>query len=188
MVRTGLGKKCRVWQPDGEAQALSGFRALGWLFIERARVEGETNAAAALEVCVEAFRFDEEFARGGPVINHLVGWGCQMVVLREAAKYVPRTSPGECPRIVRSLRKIEQDAATWEKIVTDEQLWWDTRAGLREKIVRIVDRKSVDAVMAKSKAVRDRAAAGFKAFIATLDARAREVDAPVIAREMKTNH
>jgi hypothetical protein len=187
LARAGLGKKCQAIEPDDPRgtnwntgaglPVLAGFKSICGLLTEEARVAGETNAATAMGICVEDVRFAHEIARGGPVINHLVGFACQSIALREAARYVPRMSPAECVNAARAFRGIERDAATWDEVVAGERAWFDQRAGFRDKLFRFILRKSLDASISKAQSKLAASAAQLKAFIATLDAQAREKDA-----------
>jgi hypothetical protein len=183
LVRSGLAKKCQTWQPDDPRdvfQAIGGFKSLCWLFIERSRVAGETNAAAAMGDCLEAARFESAFAQGGPVISRLVECACQTAVLREAAIYVPRMSPEQSVAAARGFRNIQRDAATWDEIVATDRSWsrgWSKwRTSFHETLAGLLEGKSRAASMAGARARHDAAAAQLTAFIATLDARARDGD------------
>ena len=179
LARAGLGKKCEAFEMDDPGgtnwlPALAGFKSICGLFTEDARVAGETNAAAGMADCLDAVRFSREIARGGPLINHLVGIACQQIALTEAARHAARMSPAECVEAARSFRQVERDAATWDEVLAGERAYFNRHAGSRDQLARMVMWKSLDASFKSARAKFDASTARLKTFIARLDARARD--------------
>jgi hypothetical protein len=179
LARAGLAKKCQAFELDESVgtnwmQVLAGFKSVCGLFTEEARVAGETNAAAGMAGCLEAVRFAREIARRGPLINHLVGIACQQIALKEAARNVSRMSPAEGAEAARRFRQIERDAATWDEVLAGERTYFNRHAGFGDKLARFIMRTFLGASINQARAKLDTSAARLKAFIATLDACAKD--------------
>ena len=131
-IRLGLARECRVPLEytqrfiSNHLTDLATFKALTRLLVAQgklAEAEGRTNDAA--RIYMETIRFSHEIARGGLVIDCLVSFACEAIVVEPLSKIVPRLDALTCREMVDALHKIDLKSESVAEAQKRDRLWAD---------------------------------------------------------------
>ena len=128
-VKRGLKKECAVtvgysndWMKV-RIPELAGFKALSSVLNAEARLIGTTNVSAGARAYVEALRFSDAVARGGLIIDHLIGLSFQHAPAKKLKELKDQLSVEEVREIFDAVEKIYQNRQP-AKEVADRDLQW----------------------------------------------------------------
>jgi hypothetical protein len=140
LVRIGLGRECRVPLFDSEvgftkhSERLSPLKALAWALAAEGRLaELEQRTNDALRAYLDCFQFGHQIARGGVMIDSLVGVACQAIALRALQGLVPALSVRECGDAIRQIEELEarrepaNEAARRDRVSMRRAFGWRVR-------------------------------------------------------------
>ena len=101
-----------------------------------AELEGRTNDAA--NAYLDFIRFSHEAYRGGPLIDAMIGFACEIQAIRPFAKLVPGLSANECRASIAILDQIESHREPVEDVLSNERIWSKHNASLRETFLVLI--------------------------------------------------
>ncbi len=152
LLRAALEMECRVpvvystTYIDKHFQELSGHRVLARALVAEGRVaelDQRTNDAA--RCYLDAIRLGNEAARGGIVVNHLVGVACEAMGSSKLIKIVPALTAKECRLAIATLESIEDKRESPDETLRIERAWCRSE-GLQQRINSMITLKSLDPV------------------------------------------
>jgi hypothetical protein len=130
LVRTGLTKECRMvpWDDsNGSGQHLNNLaktKATAQAFnaaSKLALIEGRTNEAAAL--ATDCIRYGSECARGGVLIDHLVGIAIKNICLRSLSEASAGMDVENARKAIAALEDVRTGGESCEVVLKREKQW-----------------------------------------------------------------
>ena len=130
LVRVGLTKECRMapWDDSNGAgqrmNDLAASKALAQAMnatSKLALMEGRTNEAAAL--AADCIQYGTKFARGGVLIDQLVGVANNNIGLRALKDALPGMTAQQAREVITHLEEVVAQSEPYEVIITRERRW-----------------------------------------------------------------
>ena len=152
LLRSGLEKECRVPVEystiylNKHFPTLPRLKTLGYALLAEGRVaelDQRTNDAA--RCCLDAIRLGHEIARGGMMLDHVVGVACEWMGSSRLTKIVSALDAPECRFAIASLESIENKRESPDETLRIETAWARFR-GTKERISRMINSRSLDPV------------------------------------------
>lgn len=156
LVRTGLAKKCRMvpWEMNAtngqHLNDLAGSKALAQAVAAASRlalIEGRTNEAAAL--ATDCIRFGNESARGGVLIDGLVGIAIKSIGLSSLKSAAEGMDLESTRKTLSALDEVASRSEPAEDILKRERQWARSgrfgSAGILTQIIQpFLNRKALE--------------------------------------------
>jgi hypothetical protein len=150
-AREGLRKACRV-PVQNSANYLNlrmgeftGNKRLAKALIVEGRLaecEGHTNGAA--QSYLDTIHLGHEIARGGLLIDHLVGLACEGIGRIALTNIVAGLNAQECRAVIARLESIESQRESSKETLRIEQTWSRQSFGLGRRIGAMMAAKSLN--------------------------------------------
>jgi hypothetical protein len=130
LVRTGLAKECRMVPWDGGSGSglhlddLAKTKATAQAFSAASKlalIEGRTNEAASL--ATDCIRYGSESARGGVLIDHLVGIAIKNISLRTLSEASAGMDVENARKAIAALEDIRTGSESCEEVIKREKQW-----------------------------------------------------------------
>jgi len=153
LARAGLSNECRV--PVQFSQAynethlddLAGLKSLARAFVTEGKLaEMENHPDAAAKAYLDTVRLGVKSARGGVLIDGLVGIALEGIGTSNLQKLDGQLDAKSCRETVAALETLDAQSSTFAEVMRQENDW-SHRAfpGLRNEIARLMTRKSLRA-------------------------------------------
>jgi hypothetical protein len=143
LARAGLGRECRVPLDYSVTNAhwvdLPLFKRLAHTFTaEGGLAELENRPGDAAESYLDTVRLGHASARGGVMIDSLVGLAVESIGIAPLEKLTPNLDARQCREVASALETAESDRESADTILKEEHAWaWHT-FGLKEQIARLL--------------------------------------------------
>jgi len=152
-LRTALSNQCRVsveFSVNYEANHLNdiaGFKPLAQLLATEARLaEMEGRPGDAARSYLDAIHLSIECARGGVVIDQLVGTAIETIGVAGLQKLVEQLDAKSCRDAAAALETYDAQGQSWQQVMQQERDWSRrTFPSVRYEMARLMSRKSLNA-------------------------------------------
>ena len=153
LLRAGLSNQCRVpaqqfsqTNMENHLNELAGFKKLAQVLAAEgrlAKMEGYPSEAA--RSYLDVFRFGTESARGGVLIDQMVGVAIEAIGVAHLQKLVDQLDAKSCRETAATLETLDSQGRTWQQVMQQERDW-SRRAypGVRYELVRLMSRNSLN--------------------------------------------
>ena len=150
-ARLGLSRPCQVpieYSRDYFSRhlpELSAIKSLAFFFSATGRLaELEHRPADAEQSYLDSIRLGQESARGGVLIDLLVGTACEDMGLTKLERLVDQLDPKSAQHAIRTLGELETNRPPIQDAISREQEWERRAATFRERVVSIWTSKSLN--------------------------------------------
>jgi hypothetical protein len=143
LARAGLSNQCRVTTQFTKTYLdlnhhfveLSAMKNLVRALMAEGRLaELENHPDAAAKFYLEAFHLGNESARGGVLIDQLVGTAGEAIGTRSLGKIAGRLNAQSCRETAAALETLDSQRQTWNEVMQQETAWSRrTYPGLRDR-------------------------------------------------------
>ena len=152
LARTGWQQECRVSTQFSEAYMASHLNELAALkrltqawVIEGRLAEAENNPADAARNYLEIIRLGNESARGGIIMDQLVGTAIEAIGTANLQRLLPQLKAKSCRETAAALETLDSQRQTWDQVMQQERDWSRrTFRGTRYEIARLMMRGSLN--------------------------------------------
>jgi hypothetical protein len=150
LARTGLQQHCLVtlnYSPTSADILVkhSALLHLAQAFATEGRLaEMENRVNDAIESDLDLVRLSNESARGGVVIDQLVGTAIEAIGVEQLQRLVGQLDIKSCREATAMLETLDSQKQTWNQVMQHERDW-SRRAfpGLRNELTRILSRRAI---------------------------------------------
>ncbi len=150
LARTGLSRECRVPSLGSSTNALqehsarlARIKCLGQAFAAESRLaELENRPDAAAASCLDAIRLGERSARGGILIDRLVGMAAQRIGVARLDAVKAALDAKQCRQAALVLESLQAGSEPVEAVLERDRAWARRVYGLQWYIFRIVSWRS----------------------------------------------
>jgi len=159
LARAGLNKECRVPLQFSETyigahlSVLADIKRLAKAFLvegKLAEIESRPNDAA--KSYLDAMRLGVESARGGVLIDQLVGTACEALGTRNLQKLAGTLDGKTSHDAAEVLERLDTDRQTWNEVMRQENDWARrTFSSVRYEFARLMTRKSLEQSLQRAK-------------------------------------
>lgn len=150
-LRIGLTRECRVPLEnssnyiDTPFPRLEGMKRLALALAAEGRLaELERRTNDAPQSYVDAMRLGNELARGGLLIDGLLGFACESIGISGLKPIVPALDARQCRALSKELERIDASRESPEEILRNERRWSRTSYGVIERIRDMIVSRSWD--------------------------------------------
>jgi hypothetical protein len=161
LARTGLSNECRVTtkfsknymdDDNHHMDELAGIKKLGLTFVAEGKLaEMENRPNAAAKSYLDAIHFSNESARGGLLLDQLVGTAIEYTGTDALKQIVNQLDAKSCRESAATLETLDAQRQTWDEVMQQEHAWSRrTFTGVRYEIARLMSRKSLENAFQKS--------------------------------------
>ncbi len=152
LLHAGLSNQCRVPVQSSEAymanhlNELAGFKRLAQLLAAEGRLaEVENRPHDAARSYLDAIYLGAESARGGVIIDQLVGTAIEAIGVAGLQKFVDQLGAKSCRESAAALETLDAQSQTWSEVMQQERDWSRrSHPGLRNELVRLMSRNSLN--------------------------------------------
>src|SRR5271154_1654222 len=184
LARAGLSNKCRVPVQftqayiDNHTSDLADVRKLAQAFVTEGKLaEKENRFNGAAKSYLDAIHFANESARGGVLIDQMVGTAVEAIGTSHLINLVDQLDAKSCRETAAALEILDSQRQTWDEVVQQENNWSRrTFTGFGYEIARLESRKSLDKALQKSEQKFKASENQTRQLIIDLAARAYELD------------
>lgn len=141
LMREGLSKECVVpIQPSvasmqGHLQDMTFMKRLAWLSAGNARLsEVEMNYGKAALIHLDTVRLGHYSARGGLMIDKLVGVAIEAIGIQGLDQIVERLSATEAREILQAIEAIESHSSPASEFIARDREWARASLGITSRI------------------------------------------------------
>jgi hypothetical protein len=185
LLRAGLSNQCRVpaqqlSQTDmaNHLNELAGLKRLAWVLAAEGKLdEIENRPNDAAKSYLDVIHFGNESARGGVLIDELVGTAIEAIGVANLQKLVGQLDAKSCHESAAALETLDSQKQTWQQVVQQERDW-SRRAfpGLGNELVRLISRNSLNKAFQKAEEKFNNQQTKMRQLTVALAARAYELD------------
>ena len=183
LARAGLREKCRVTLDYSAASSsrldqLTALKRLAQALAGRGRLEeAEKRPAEAVQSDLDMIRLANTSARGGVIIDQLVGTAIEAIGVANLQQLVDKLDTKTCREMAASLETLDSDRQTWDEVMQQERDWSRrTFPGIRNELVRLMSRNTLNKVNQRAERKFDEQEGITRQLILELAARAYELD------------
>lgn len=184
LLRAGLNNQCRVSVRFSEAymanhlNELAGFKRLAQVLAAEGRLaEMEGRPADAARSYLDAIHLGTESARGGVLIDELVGTAIEAIGIAGLQKLVDQLDAKSCRESTARLETLDAQNQTWNEVLQQERDWSRrTYPGVRNELVRVMSRNSLNKAFQKGEDKFNKQRMKMRQLTVDLAARAYELD------------
>ncbi|HLZ53390.1 MAG TPA: hypothetical protein VKS19_02825 [Verrucomicrobiae bacterium] len=149
-ARTGLQQECRVTldysvTSSAHLDQLAALKRLAYAFVAEGRLaEMEKRPADAAKSYLDTIRLGNASARGGILIDQLVGTAIESIGVGNLQKLIDQLDAKACRETAATLETLDSQRQTWNAVMQQERDW-SRRAfpGIRNEIGRIAMRRTL---------------------------------------------
>jgi hypothetical protein len=149
LLHAGLSNQCRVPAQfsrsymENHGNELAGFKRLAQvLAAEGRRAELEGHPGNAAKSYLDEIHLGTESARGGVVIDQLVGTAIEHIGTDGLQKIAGRLDAKSCRETAVTLETMDSQRQTWNEVMQQERNWSRrTFPGMRNEFARLMTRK-----------------------------------------------
>ncbi len=130
LLRAGLSNQCRVPLQFSEnymtrhLNDLTSFKRLAQILAAEGRLAGmEGRPADAAKSYLDAFRLGTESARGGILIDELVGIAIEAIGIQCLQKLVDQLDAKSCREAAATLETLDARGQSWKEVMQQERDW-----------------------------------------------------------------
>jgi hypothetical protein len=146
LAREGMSKECRVTVQFNSAYAnnhisdLISVKELARTFSAEGQIaEMENHPSDAAKSYLDAFHLGTESARGGVLIDQLVGTAIEAIATRDLTNLIDRLDAKSCRETAATLETFDSQKQSWDDVVRQENTWSRrTFTGLRYRLSLLV--------------------------------------------------
>ncbi|MFZ0827399.1 MAG: hypothetical protein WAO02_08240 [Verrucomicrobiia bacterium] len=146
LARTGLSQECRVPVQfstryiEGHFSELAGFKRLAQAFMAEGRqAENEGRFGAAAMTYLDLVRLGNDTARGGPLIDALVGVAVENLGVAGLQKISGQLEAKSCREAAATLEALDAQRQPWSDVLQQEHAWsLQTYPGIRYRLAELV--------------------------------------------------
>jgi hypothetical protein len=160
LARAGLSNQCRATTQfttnymdlDHHFVELSAIKNLARALVAEGKLaEMENHPGAAAKFYLEAFHLGNESARGGLLIDQLVGTAGEALGTRSLAVMVGQLDAPSCRETAAALETLDSQRQTWNEVMQQEAAWSRrTYPGLRDRFQAMMMANSLKKVFEKA--------------------------------------
>ena len=184
LARAGLSNQCRVpvqyseFFNSNHVSDLAPIKFLARAFIAEGRLaEMENRPADAAKSYLDTFHLGSEAARGGLLIDGLVGIAIEEIGRDHLQKLVPHLDAIVCRATADALEVLDSNKQSWDELMQQESAWSHAAFhGWRYELARLREHKSVTPAMAATRRKLNAQEQKTRGLIIVLAARAYELD------------
>jgi hypothetical protein len=138
-------------------------------------MQGHPNDAA--KYYLEAIHLGNESARGGVLIDQLVGTAIESIGVRNLQTLIDQLDAKSCRETATTLETLDSQRQTWDKVMQQERAW-SRRAfpGVRYELMRLMNRHSLEKVFQNAGQKFDEQQSKTRQLIIEFAARAYQLD------------
>jgi hypothetical protein len=198
LARAGLQMQCRVpldYNPAGSAymDRLTAMKYLSRGFMaegDLAKIQGHPEQA--VKSYLDMIRLANESARGGVLIDQLVGFAIEREGIDELQKLMPQLDAKTCRETAAALETLDAQRQSWNDVMWQEH-YWSHKAfpGIRNQITRILEYNTLRKLYSKTEQRIYRQQTMKGKLVIDLATRAYELDKghpPVKVTDLVTNY
>jgi hypothetical protein len=182
-ARTGLQQECRVpldysATSSAHLDQLAALKRLAFAFAAEGRLaEMENRTGDAAKSYLEVIHLGHESARGGVIIDELVGIAIEAVGGEDLQKLLAQMGAKNCLETVVTLETLDSQRQTWDEVMQQERDWSRrTFPGIRNELARLMTRNSLNQVYQSAEQKFENQQSKTRQLIIDLAARAYESD------------
>jgi hypothetical protein len=130
LVRTGLGRECRVPLVDSQAYMGSHLSELASIYTlaraldaEGRLAESEHRNREAVEAHLDTMRLGQEATRGGVLSDGYVGIACEAIGAAGLQNLVTNLNAEECRKLLDALETIAKKQESFEEVMKHDREW-----------------------------------------------------------------
>ena len=146
LARTGLSQECQVPVQfstryiEGHLSELAGFKQLAQAFMAEGRqAENEGRFGAAAMTYLDLVRLGNDSARGGPLIDALVGVAIDNMGVAGLQKITSQLDAKSCREAAAKLETLAAQKQSWADVLQQEHAWSRrTYPGIRYRLAELV--------------------------------------------------
>ena len=184
IARAALSNQCRVPVQftaafnSNHGSDLAPIKFLARAFIAEGRLaEMENRPADAAKSYLDTIHLANESARGGLLIDKLVGIAIEIVGMDHLQRLVPHLDANACRETAGALEVLDSNKQSWDDLIQQESAWSHAAFhGWRYEFIRWKERKSHASAMATIKQKFDAQQQRTRQLMVDLAARAYELD------------
>ncbi len=184
LARAELSNQCRVpvqyseFFNSNHVRDLAPIKFLARAFIAEGRLaDMENRPADAAKSYLDTIHLANEAARGGLLIDGLVGIAIENIGMDHLQRLVPHLDAAACRETAVSLATLDFQAQSWIDLMQQENTWsYAAFRGWRYELARLETGKSINAAIASSKRKIDAQEQRTRQLIIALATRAYELD------------
>jgi len=185
LARTGLQQPSRVpyssfseEDMSNQLDELHDLKQMAWAFAAEGKLaEMENRPNGAAKSYLDAIHFGNESARGGPLIDALVGIAIEAIETMQLTNLVDRLDAKSCRETAATLETLDLQRQTWDEVMQQENDWSRRNfPGVKYEYVRLMEHKSLRAVQAATERKFKQQQMRTRQLIIDLAARAYELD------------
>jgi hypothetical protein len=183
-ARTGLSNECRVplqfskTYEENHISDLVSVRMLAQAFAtegKRAEMENRPNDAA--KSYLDAIHLGNESARGGVLIDQMVGMAMEIIGTSHLTNLVDQLDAKSCRETAATLETLDAQRQTWDEVMQQEHDWSHrTFPGIRNELARLMEHNSLEKTFQKAEQNFKEQQIKTRQLIISLAARAYELD------------
>jgi hypothetical protein len=183
IARTGLQRKCRVKliysaTSTTHLHELAAIKELALAFAAQGRIaEMEKDPADAAQIYLEMIHLANESARGGVIIDQLVGLAIESIAVTHLQKLEDQLDAKSCRETAATLETLDSQSQTWDEVIQQENDWSRrTFPGIRNEFARLSERADLEKSYLAAKQHFDAQQSKMRQLIVEFAARAYELD------------
>ncbi|HEV2434801.1 MAG TPA: hypothetical protein VG077_02275 [Verrucomicrobiae bacterium] len=150
-ARTGLQGECRVpldysATSSAHLDQLAALKRLAFGFIAEGRLaEKENRASNAAQFYLDTINLGNKSARGGVLIDQLVGTALEAIGVANLQKLVDDLDAKTCRETAATLETLDSQRQTWDEVMQQERDWSRrTFPGICNELARLMSRKTLN--------------------------------------------
>jgi hypothetical protein len=184
VARAGLSNQCRAPIQYTESYIsnhlddLAGLKRLARAFAAEGRLaETENRTNDAIKAYLDTIHFANESARGGVLIDTLVGIAIESIGTSHLTNLVGHLDAKSCRETAIALEAFDSQRQPWSEVMQQENAWSHAAfRGWRYELARLEERNTLKAVFAGTKQKFDAQVQRTRQLMIDLAARAYELD------------
>ncbi len=157
LLQAGLSNQCRVPLQFSEnymanhLNDLASFKRLAQILAAEGRLaEIEGGPGDAAKSYLDTIHLGAESARGGVVIDQLVGTAIEAIGVAGLQKLVDQLDAKSCRDTAAALETYDAQGQTWQQVMQQERNWSRrSYPGLRNELGRLITRNSMNKALQK---------------------------------------
>jgi len=184
LARAGLSNQCRVPVQYTESYTsnhlddLAGLKRLARAFAAEGRLaEAENRTDDAIKAYLDTIHLGNESARGGVLIDALVGIAIESIGTSHLTNLVGHLDAKSCLETATTLEILDEQRQTWSEVMQQENDWsHGAFPGWKNELARLMERQTLEKAFQKAGQKFDVRVQSMRQLMISLAARAYELD------------
>ena len=184
LLQADLSNQCQVPLQFSEnymanhLNDLAGFKRLSQVLAAEGRLaEMEGRPKDSARSYLDAIHLGTECARGGVVIDQLVGTAIEAIGVAGLQQLVEQLGAKSCRESAATLETLDTQSQSWDEVMQQERGWSRrTYPGMRNELVRVMTRSSLNKAFQKGEEKFYKRQTKMRQLAVALAARAYELD------------